>query len=91
MAQGGNNWNSFMQERPTRILLNALCSVICGFYGVGAVVDLVRPGDSAQMLMEQMGTTGYTVMTVARLLVMLWACIAFARSAVKVLQEKDDE
>lgn len=89
MAQG-NNWNSFMQEKPTRILLNALCSVICGYYGVGAIVDLVRPNENAQMLAEQIGQTGYLVLTVLRLLAMLWATVAFARAAVKILQEKDE-
>ena len=89
MANKGNNWNSFMEDKPTRILLNALCMVFCGYYAVGAVIDLVRPSESSQLLIAQMGQTGYIVMTVVRLLVMLWAAVAFARMAYKVYKEDD--
>ena len=91
MANKGNNWNSFMEDKPTRILLNVLCMGFCGYHAFGAVMALVRPGESSQILMAQMGQTGYVAMTVVRLLVMLWAVVAFARMAIKTYQEDDKE
>ena len=90
MAQNGSNWNSFMQDKPTRILLNLICTGFCGFYAVGAVMDLIRPNESTQMLAQQMGQTGFLVMTVARFLVLLWAAVTFARMAWKVFKEDDE-
>lgn len=87
----GNDWNSFMRSKAVRLALNGLCAVICGYYAVSAVFDIVSPNEQSQMLVEAMGQTGFMVMTIVRLLVCLWASIAFARLTVKVLQEKDDE
>ena len=83
----GDDWNSFMQSKPVRIFLYGLCTVCCAFYAFGAVMDLVSPGDSAVMLAQAMGQTGFTVMTVVRLLVCLWAAFAFGRLTFKIFQE----
>ncbi len=86
----GNDWNSFMQSKRMRVLLYGLCTVFCGYYSLGAVMDLVSPGDSARMLAESMGQLGYVVMTVLRLLACLWAAIAFARLALAAAREDDE-
>lgn len=83
-----NDWNRFIQSKPVQLALNGFCAVICGYYAVGAVMDLVSPGEQALMLMEALGTTGYYALTVARMLVCLWVAIVFARMTVKVLQDK---
>lgn len=90
MAGQGDDWNSFIQSKPVQVFLYGFCSVCCAFYSVGAVVDLVRPDDSTQLLIETMGQQGFVIMTVVRLLVCLWAAVAFARMTVKALQSKDE-
>ena len=35
MAGQGNSWNDFMQSKPVRVMLNAFCATICGYYAVG--------------------------------------------------------
>lgn len=89
MAGQGNNWNDFMQSKPVRIMLNAFCAVICGYYAVGAVFDLVRPSETSLMLIEQVGTLGYYALTVARLVVCLWVAVVFARMTVKTIREEE--
>lgn len=84
-----DDWYRFMQSKPVRVALNTMCAVITGSYAVGAVMDLVSPGDQAQMLMESLGTTGFYAITVARMLVCLWVAIVFARMTLKVFQDKD--
>lgn len=88
MAQN-DDWNSFIQSRPMRILLNAICAVCCGFYAVGGVRDLISPSDSSQVLLEQMGTTGFYAMTVIRTLVCVWVAVVFARMAYKAFKDVD--
>ena len=85
MAQG--DWNSFMQDKPTRVLLNALVAVICAFYAVDAVRELISPNDTSLMLIEQMGRPGYLALTVARLVVCVWVTISFVRQIVKIIKE----
>lgn len=89
MAGQGNNWNDFMQSKPVRMALNALCSVICGYYAIGAVFDLVRPSETSLMLIEQMGTYGYYALTVVRMVVCLWVAVVFARMTVKTFHEEE--
>ena len=85
----GNDWNEFMQSRPVRIFLYALCTACCLYYSFGAVMDIVSPGDSAAMLIASMGQAGFMVMTVIRLLVCLWAAFSFGRMTLKAI--KDDK
>ena len=87
----GNDWNSFMQSKPARLVLNAICAVFCGYYAIAAVFDIVSPNEQAQVLINTMGQMGFTIMTVVRLLVCLWGAVAFGRLTVKVLQEKDEK
>lgn len=85
----GNDWNSFIQSRPVRIFLYGLCTVCCLYYSFGAVMDLVSPAESAAMLIESMGKTGFVIMTVVRLLVCLWAAVSFGRLTFKIIKEKN--
>lgn len=85
----GDDWNSFMQSKPVRLALNAICAAACGFYAIGALIDLIRPGDQAQMLMETMGSTAFYALTVVRGLVCLWVAVVFVRMIIKVLKEED--
>lgn len=85
----GNDWNEFMQSKSVRTVMYAVCAVFSGFYAVSAVMDIISPSDSALILIEQMGQTGYVAMTVARALVCGWAAFAFARIAVKTFTDKD--
>ena len=87
MAQSDNGWNDFMQSKQTRIVMNALCAVICGAYAVGGVMDLVRPEETSTALIEQIGTMGFTVLTVARIAVCLWVSVVFCRMAIKTIRE----
>ena len=84
----GNDWNEFMQSKQVRVVLYGVCTCFCAFHAVGAINDLRFPEGSAQLI-EAMGSTGFYAMTVVRLLVMLWATIAFARMAIKALREGD--
>ncbi|MDO4537079.1 MAG: hypothetical protein Q4B54_02875 [Coriobacteriales bacterium] len=87
---GNNGWNDFMQSKQARMVLNSLVCVICAFYAVSGVKELLTPESSAQF-MQVIGPTGYYVVTIARILVCVWVSIAFARMAYKASQESDDE
>lgn len=84
-----NDWNDFVQSKPVRLIMNAICAIACGFYGISAVVDLVRPNEQAFLLMETTGTTAFYALTVARMVVCLWVAVVFVRAIIKVLQEED--
>ena len=84
----GNDWNSFMQSKPVRVLLYGLCVVCCAFYALGAVMDLVSPSEATAMLAQTMGQTGFVIMTVVRFLVCVWAAVAFGRLVVKTSKEQ---
>lgn len=84
----GDDWNRFMQSKPVRLAMNGLCAGICAYYAIGAVFDLVRPGEQALMLIEAMGTTGFYALTIVRMLVCLWVTVVFARMTIKVFQDK---
>ena len=90
MAGKGDDWNSFLQGREARLLLDGLCVVICVFYAVGAVRELMHPEQSVALI-EVMGATAYIAMTALRMIVCLATAIAFARMAVKVWHEDDDD
>ncbi len=84
----GDDWNSFMQSRPARIVLNALCAVLTAGYAVGGVMDIVNPGSSSTALIEQLGLTGYYALTAARTAVCAWVAIVFARATLKAIREE---
>lgn len=84
----GDDWNSFVQSRPVRILLYTICTCCCAFYGIGAVRDLIHPENSAGLI-ETMGSTGFYVMTGVRVVVMAWVTVAFARMVVKAIRDED--
>lgn len=86
----GNDWNSFMQNRLVRFVLHGMCAVICAFYAVDAVREMMSPERSA-ILMEQIGSTAYYALTIARVLVCIWVAVVFGRTAWKALNEKDAE
>ena len=81
---GGNN---FMQDREAQIVLYGITAAITAWYAVDAVRELVSGGSA--MLIEQVGQTAYLVLTVARLLVCVWASVSFGRMAWKTFQKKD--
>ena len=85
----GDDWNEFMQSKPVRIAFDCLCAAICGFYAVGAVIDLVRPNETAQMLIESVGTMGFYALTVARGVVCVWVSITFVRQTLKLLRNDE--
>jgi hypothetical protein len=89
MAGGGNDWNSFMQSRLARIVLNGVCAVMTASYAIDAVRELLSGG--SPMMIEQIGTTGYYALTIARLLVCAWVSVVFTRATLKVMREQDDE
>lgn len=76
-----------MQSREARIVLYGICTVFCFYHSVSAVVDLLHPETSAQLI-EAMGSTGFYAMTVVRLIALVWAGVAFGRMAYKAFQEK---
>ena len=86
-----NDWYNFMQSKPVRIVFNSMCAVICAFYAVGAVGDVLRPDDSAHMLMESMGQTGFYALTAARFVVCVWVAITFVRMTIKTIRGDDGE
>ena len=85
----GSDWNNFMQSRPVRIVLYTVCTCCCVFYAAGAVSDLLHPENST-MLIETMGSTGFYVMTVVRLVVMAWVAFAFGRLVAKAIRGDDE-
>lgn len=89
MANNGNDWNSFMQSRQARLILNGFCTLICAWYAVDAVREMISGG--SPMLIEQVGSTAYYALTVGRALVCVWVSIVFGRMTYKVLTEKDDK
>jgi hypothetical protein len=88
MAQG-NDWNSFMQQKTTRVLLNALVACMTAFYAIDAVRELMNPNETALIMIEQVGRPAYLALTIARLVVCVWVSITFARLVIKTLQEED--
>ena len=90
MSNWGNDWNDFMQSKQARLVLNSFCTIICAFYAVDAVREMLSPERSAMMI-EQIGATMYYVITVARALVCIWVSVMFGRMALKTLKEKDED
>ena len=88
MAQG-NDWNSFMQQKTTRVLLNALVACITAFYAIDAARELMTPSETGLIMIEQIGQPAYLALTVARLAVCVWVSVTFARLVIKTLQEED--
>jgi hypothetical protein len=88
MAQG-NDWNSFMQQKTTRVLLNALVACMTAFYAIDAVRELITPTETALIMIEQIGRPAYLTLTIARLLVCIWVSVTFARLVIKTLKEED--
>ena len=88
MSNSGNDWNSFMQSRPARLVLNALCTVICAYYVVDGVREMMSPERSA-VLIEQLGPTAYYALTVVRILVCIWVSVVFGRMTWKTFNEQD--
>ncbi len=85
----GNDWNEFMQSKTVRTVLYAICTLFCAYYAVMAVFDIVSPSEASLTLIESMGTTGYYIMTVIRMLVCAWASVSFARAAYKAFGERE--
>jgi hypothetical protein len=86
MSEGGNEWSDIMQRKPVRAAFNLICIVACGGYGIGAVRDIIQPSEQSQVLVEQLGTTGYIVMNVGLAAVCLWVVLAFVRQTIKLFQ-----
>ena len=89
MAANDNGWNSFMQSKQTRMILNGFVSVMCVVYAVDAARELLSGGNA--MLIEQVGQTVYVAMTAIRGLVCAWVAFVFARMAFKTFMEKDED
>ena len=85
----GDDWNSFVQSRPVRIMLYSICTCACVFYAVGAVRDLLHPENSAALI-EAMGSTGFYAVTGVRLVVMIWVAVTFAKMVLKAIRDVDD-
>jgi hypothetical protein len=82
---GGSN--SFMESREGRMIMYGVVCIICAFYTVEAVRELLHPG-LYEAFREQIGDLWYTVFTVARGLATGWASVAFGRMAYKAYAEK---
>ncbi len=82
-----NGWNSFMQRRPVRVALYAVCALSCGVYAVDGVRELLGPGESSRLLIEQVGQLAFTVMFAARAAVCAWVAVVFTRMAVKAARD----
>ncbi|MBQ9005270.1 MAG: hypothetical protein IJ092_02730 [Atopobiaceae bacterium] len=89
MAANNNGWNSFMQSKQARIILNGFCAAICAVYTFDAVRELLSGGNA--MLIEQIGQGPYTALTVVRGLVCAWVAFVFGRMTYKTFMEKDDD
>lgn len=84
-----DDWMKFWQGRNVRIILYALCTVICGYYGIGAIMDIVSPGEAMKSLIDTIGMGGFYAVTGLRFLACAWACVSFARMAYKTYKEQD--
>ena len=89
MANGGSNWNSFMQGRQARLVMNGLCVFFCVYYGVDALMEMLTP-ERAELMMQSLGPTAYYAVTIVRMLVCLGTGVAFGRMFLKVLNEEDE-
>lgn len=88
MLGNGDNWNEIMQSKVARLVLNGICVVVTGYYAIGGMVELATPpSESTQMLVDQLGTTAYFALTIARIIVCLWVCIAFLRMIARTIRE----
>lgn len=90
MANWGNDWNSMMQTRQARIVMYGICVFFCVYYGVDAVMEMLSPERSAN-LMQIAGPVGYYAMTIVRAVVCMGTGIAFGRLVLKALNEEDEE
>lgn len=89
MSNWGNDWSEFMQSKQARLVLHSFCAIICAFYAIDAVREMLSPERSAMMI-EQVGATMYYVLTVCRTLVCVWVSVMFGRMTLKTLKEKDE-
>ena len=88
MAQQGNGWNSFMQDKNVQTVLYCICVLFCLGYAVDGIIELLSPERSANMI-SLMGAPGYYAMTIIRTVVLLITAFAFGRIAYRHFTEKD--
>lgn len=88
MATGNNGWNSFMQSRQARLILNGFCAIICAVYAADAAREILSGGNA--MLIEQVGQVAYVALTAIRGLVCAWVSVVFGRMTYKTFMEKDE-
>ncbi len=89
MAGNDNGWNSFMQSKQARIILNGFCAVMCAVYAVDAARELLGGGNA--LLIEQVGQTAYVALTAIRGLVCAWVAFVFGRMTYKTFMESDED
>ena len=89
MAGGGNDWNSFMQSRLARIVLNGVCAVMTASYAIDGGRGVLSGGSA--MVGGRGGTSGGYALSIARLRVCVWVSVVFTRATLKVMREQDDE
>ena len=89
MAQQGNGWNSFMQDKNVQAALYSICVLFCLGYALDGILELMSPERSANMI-TLMGAPGYYAMTIIRTVVLLITAFAFGRIVYKRFTEKDD-
>ncbi|MDO4798850.1 MAG: hypothetical protein Q4A01_12625 [Coriobacteriales bacterium] len=83
----GSNWNSFMQEKRTQVVLYGICVFFCLFYAIDGVRELLTP-ERVEQMVAIMGAPGYYAMTIVRTVVLLITAVAFGRIAYKAYKEQ---
>ena len=89
MANIGNDWNSFVQKRETRMALYGICVFFCFFHAFNSLTEMLSPERSAAQI-AMMGSTGYYAMAIIRTVVLIATGIAFGRIVLKTYRQKDE-
>lgn len=87
MAQNGGG--NFMQTRMGKVVMYGIVVVVCTFYSIDGIMEMLSPERVAYMS-QVIGEPGYYAITIARVAVLIWVVIAFARMAIKAFREPDD-
>lgn len=75
-----------MQSRTTQVVLYGLCVLFCVGYAIDGVADLVF-SDRSVAYVATLGQTGFTIMTVTRVVVCVVTGLAFGRLIVKMFRD----
>lgn len=83
-----DSWNELMQSKPMRILFNGIVVAACVYYAVDAVMEMLSPERSTQMI-EMLGTTTFYLVDGCRAIVCAVCAVIFSRMLMKVFAEDD--